>query len=109
MALRFDHVAQQVPDIAAAVTWYRELFPDCEVLYQDESWAYVEVHGTRLAFVNRDQHPNHIAWRMGAAELEAFAKRFHAEIKPHRDGSRSFYLEAPGGQWIELITFPEDG
>jgi hypothetical protein len=25
------------------------------------------------------------------------------EIKPHRDGTKSFYLEAPGGQSIEII------
>ena len=28
------------------------------------------------------------------------------EIKPHRDRTRSFYLEAPGGQAVEIIAYP---
>lgn len=103
MKYQFDHVAQQVPDIAEAVAWYRSLLPEAEVLYQDESWAFVEASGTRLAFVKRDQHPNHLAWRVDAAELERMAVHHGKEIALHRDGTRSFYLEAPGGQWIEII------
>ena len=53
---RFDHIAQQVPDIAEAVNWYVELIPDAKVLYQDDSWAFMEANGTKLAFVKRDQH-----------------------------------------------------
>ncbi len=105
MSLVFDHVAQVVPDIAAAVTWYTSLLPDVKVLYQDESWAFIEAGGVKLAFVLRDQHPGHIAWRVSNAELERLAIQFAREIKPHRDGTRSFYLEAPGGQSVEIITF----
>lgn len=99
----FDHIAQQVPDIAAAVTWYQTLIPDTKVLYQDDSWAFIEVNGVKLAFVKQDQHPNHIAWRVGDAELEELARKFQQPIATHRDKTRSFYLEAPGGQWIEII------
>jgi catechol 2,3-dioxygenase-like lactoylglutathione lyase family enzyme len=101
----FDHVAQVVPDIAVAVAWYRALLPDTTVLYQDESWAFVEAGGIKLAFVVKDQHPGHLAWRVDDAELERAAVQFNKEIKPHRDGTRSFYLEAPGGQYIEVISF----
>ena len=59
--------------------------------------------GARLAFVVRDQHPGHLAWRVSPAKLEALATQYSAEIKPHRDGTRSFYLDAPGGQSIEII------
>lgn len=106
MRFAFDHVAQQVPDIAAAVAWYQSLMPDCEVLYQDESWAFLDACGTKLAFVLADQHPGHIAWRVSESELVALAERFEAEIRPHRDGTRSFYLAAPGEQWIEIIAYP---
>lgn len=108
MDIKFDHVAQQVPDIAAAINWYQQLIPGCRVLYQDESWGFVDACGVRLAFVKKDQHPGHIAWRVSEADLEALAERYGQEIRPHRDRTKSFYIEAPGGQWVEIIAFPPD-
>ena len=105
MAFQFDHAAQVVPDIAAAVQWYIDAIPGVTILYQDASWAFIEAQGAKLAFVLKDQHPNHLAWRVSAAELEEMARRLGKEIAPHRDKTRSFYLEAPGGQSIEIITF----
>ncbi len=102
---RFDHIAQQVPDIAVAVTWYTTLIPSATVLYQDESWAFVEANGAKLAFVKRDQHPNHLAWRVSAEQLEILAAKYGQAIATHRDRTRSFYLQAPGDQWVEVITF----
>lgn len=103
--MQFDHVAQQVPDIAEAVAWYMTLLPQAKVLYQDASWAFVEAGGTKLAFVREDQHPNHLAWRVSEAQLEQMAARYQKTIALHRDKTRSFYLEAPGGQHIEIISF----
>lgn len=100
----FDHVAQVVPDIAAAVAWYQKTLPNVRVMYQDATWAFLEAGGAKLAFVVRDQHPNHLAWRVSGAELERLAAEHGAEIKPHRDGTRSFYLESPTGQAIEIIS-----
>lgn len=105
MSFVFDHIAQQVPDIAEAVEWYRRTIPGTNVLYQDASWAFVEVQGVKLAFVLRDQHPGHIAWRVSNADLERLAAEWGKTIAEHRDRTRSFYLEAPGGQWIEIISF----
>ena len=104
-AMQFDHVAQQVPDIAEAVAWYMTLLPQAKVLYQDTSWAFVDAGGTKLAFVREDQHPNHLAWRVSEAQLEQMAARYQKTIALHRDKTRSFYLEAPGGQHIEIISF----
>lgn len=105
MSYIFDHVAQVVPDIAEAVAWY-EAHVGAVVLYQDATWAFVEAGGARLAFVVKDQHPNHLAWRVSLDELEALAQRYGKEIKTHRDKTRSFYLEAPGGTHIEIIHWP---
>ena len=104
MNYTFDHAAQVVPDIAEAVAWYQNLMP-VTVLYQDASWAFIEAGGAKLAFVVKDQHPGHLAWRVDAAELTRLATLHHLEIKPHRDGTRSFYLDAPGGQAIEIICY----
>jgi len=105
MEFQFDHIAQQVPDIAEAVAWYQQALPSVQVLYQDSSWAFIEANGVRLAFVLRDQHPNHLAWRVSDAELEKLAAKWGKPIAEHRDKTRSFYLEAPGGTWIEIISW----
>ncbi len=106
MEYTFDHVAQIVPDIAEAVTWYQEHL-GATVLYQDATWAFVEAGGARLAFVVKDQHPNHLAWRVSGELLETLAAKYGKEIKTHRDQTRSFYLEAPGGTHIEIIHWPD--
>ena len=107
--MRFDHVAQRVPDIAEAVDFYRRAVPGARVLHQDESWAFLDVDGARLAFVVADQHPDHVAFRVEEGELERLAAEHGQEIATHRDATRSFYLEGPGGHWIEIITYPGDG
>ncbi len=104
MTFQFDHIAQQVEDIEAAVKWYGDNIPGSTVLYQDETWAFVECGGVRLAFVTRDQHPDHIAWRVSLEELEAISAKTGKEIKIHRDKSRSIYLEGPGGRAVEVIS-----
>ena len=105
MELAFDHVAQVVPDIAEAVDFYAALVPGATVLFQDESWAFLEAGGTKLAFVLKDKHPNHLAWRVSEAELVRLAEKHGKEIAPHRDGTKSFYLDGPGGAHVEIITF----
>ena len=103
MNFQFDHAAQIVQNIAEAVDWYRRVLPGATVLYQDETWAFVDAHGVRLAFVVKSQHPDHLAWRVSAQDLEALAEKHNAVIDTHRDGTRGFYLEAPGGRAVEII------
>ena len=86
--MRFDHVAQQVPDIAEAVAWQVRTVPGSTVLHQDPSWALVESGGVRLAFVLPGQHPAHVAFRVSEEELEALAAEHGAPIATHRDAVR---------------------
>ena len=104
--MEFDHVAQQVPDIAEAVAWWQRTIPGTRVLFQDDTWGLVEADGVKLAFVMADQHPGHLAWRVSDDELERLAAEHGAAISPHRDGTRSFYLQGPGGQAVEIIAYP---
>ncbi|MBC8104412.1 MAG: VOC family protein [Cytophagales bacterium] len=101
----FDHAAQVVPDIAEAIAWYQNTLPNAVVLYQDATWGFLEAGGAKLAFVVKDQHPGHLAWRVGDVELERLAALHDKAISPHRDGTRSFYLDAPGNQAIEIISY----
>ena len=103
MSFQFDHVAQQVPNIREAVAWYEKTIPGVRVLHEDASWAFIDANGVKLAFVLKDQHPGHLAWRVSDQDLERLAAEHGKEIALHRDKTRSFYLEAPGGQWIEII------
>ena len=106
--MEFDHVAQQVPDVGAAIAWWRATVPDVEVLHEDATWGLISAGGAKLAFVMADQHPNHLAWRVSASELERLAAEHGGRaIHPHRDGTRSFYLEAPGGTGVEIIAYPD--
>ena len=104
--VRFDHIAQQVPDISEAIAWWRATVPQVEVLHEDPTWGLIEAAGVKLAFVLADQHPGHLAWRVDGAELERLAAAGGHEIRPHRDGTRSFYVEGPGGQAVEVIAYP---
>ena len=104
MTFQFDHAAQVVDDIAQAVAWYLETIPGARALYQDESWALLDAAGVKLAFVRPDQHPSHLAWRVPTAELERLARQHGKQIATHRDKTRSFYLEGPGGQYVEIIS-----
>lgn len=106
--MEFDHIARQVPDIAAAVDWYRAMFPATEVLYQDPTWALVEAGGARLAFVTASQHPDHLAWRVSNAELDRLADAYGCEIRTHRDASRSFYIDGPADDVVEIVAYPGD-
>lgn len=106
--MRFDHVAQQVPDIAEAVAWQVRTVPGSTVLHQDPSWALVESGGVRLAFVLPGQHPAHVAFRVSEEELEALAAEHGAPIATHRDATRSIYLEGPGSLATEIISYPRN-
>ena len=104
--MQFDHVAQQVPDIAEAVEWQRSTVPGTTVVYQDPTWALLDSAGVRIAFVLPEQHPNHLAYRVDADELERLAAEHGVEIATHRDATRSIYLRGPGSVQAEIITYP---
>lgn len=106
--MRFDHIAQQVPDIAAAVEWQRDLVDDTRVIHQDDTWALVESGGARIAFVLPEQHPGHIAYRVSNARLERMAAERGVTVATHRDASRSIYLAGPGSLHAEIVAYPED-
>ena len=105
--MQFDHVAQQVPDIAAALEWWSGVIPGARVLYADETWGLLEAGGAKLAFVMADEHPNHLAFKVSGEELERLAALHGVPVSGHRDGSRSFYLDAPGGHGVEVIAYPD--
>jgi catechol 2,3-dioxygenase-like lactoylglutathione lyase family enzyme len=90
------HVAVAVPDIGAAVEWYRRHF-HCKVNYQDTTWAMLEFANIKLALVIPAQHPPHVA------VVHPEAERF-GPLKAHRDGTRSVYVKDPAGNPVEILA-----
>ena len=106
--MKFDHVAIPSNDIALGVEFYVSRFA-ATVLYQDKTWAFLEVGGTKVALVTPTQHPPHIALSVTAENLEQSAREAGVAIDTHRDGTRGIYLADPFGNTVELIHYPEKG
>ena len=92
------HIAIQVKDIARSVEWYTSHYA-CEVSYQDDSWTMIEFANTSLALVIPEQHPYHLAITTANASP-------YGTPAPHRDGTRSVYIQDPDGNNIEMLELP---
>jgi catechol 2,3-dioxygenase-like lactoylglutathione lyase family enzyme len=103
--MQFDHTAIPSTDIAASVEWYRTRL-SAQVLYQDNTWAFLNVGGAKVALVTPTQHPPHIAIRVSEAELAEASRSANIPIDNHRDGTRGIYLHDPFGNAVELICYP---
>ena len=90
--MKIDHIALQVDDIKESVEYYKNY--GSRVLYQDDTWAFLEFDNIKLALVVEDEHPYHIAFEVD-----------EVDGKKHRDGSVSKYIEDPSGNKIELIKY----
>ena len=95
--MELDHVAIIVDDPQAASQWYVDQF-DAELIYADDSWAFIEFDNVKLAFVIKGQHPPHLAFK-----TRTFAEG--DKVKKHRDGSESVYKRDPWGNFYELIRY----
>ena len=93
---KIDHVAIQVNDIDESVKFYVNRF-GCEIIHQDDTWAFLQFENIKLALVIEDEHPYHIAFEVD--EVEGVE---------HRDGSVSKYTEDLSGNSIELIKYPTE-
>ena len=90
-----DHVAVAVDDIAKGVNWYHTRF-QCEISYQDSTWALLRFANVRLALVIPEQHPPHVGF--DSDEAESFGK-----LTRHRDGSKSVYVRDSSGNSVEIL------
>ena len=99
--MHLDHVAINVKNIKKSIEWYKSNF-NCTVLYEDASWGFIEICGTRIALTINSQHPPHIAFSVESLE--------DLPGKPitHRDGSVSCYVKDPDGNYLEYIYWPSD-
>ena len=93
--MKLHHVAISVPDIAPAVDWYAETL-NASVSYQDETWALLDIENVSIALVLPSQHPPHVAFESRDAER-------YGDLKQHRDGTASVYVQDPFGNTVEFL------
>ena len=103
--MRFDHVAVPARDIPASIEWYRARF-GATVLYQDATWAFLQLGGTKLALITPTQHPPHVALSLREDQLAEAARAAGIPIDTHRDGTKGIYVYDPDGNAVELICYP---
>ena len=104
-----DHWAVKCADLTSSVEEYKRLGFTVETVYED--WALMrDARGFGIALLPPDsKHPPHIGLRVETfAELEAAAETEGRPIKPHRDGTSSFYTKGIDGNIVELIYYPSD-
>ena len=100
--MQLDHIAINVDNIEKASEWYQKNL-NATIAYKDETWAMLDIGGTKLALTISRQHPPHFAFTLKS--LEEFPAG--EEIRYHRDGSAYLYIEDPDGNAIEYVYWPE--
>lgn len=103
--MELDHVAVPARDIAVSVAWYVDNF-GAQVLYQDATWAFLQLGRGKLALVTPSQHPPHTAVRVDEEMLARSAAAAGKPVDKHRDGTQGIYVDDPDGNQVELICYP---
>ena len=91
-----DHIAVEVKNVDAAVKWYSEKF-NCNVKYQDKTWAMLSFQNISIALVSPGEHPAHFA-----VVKESLTN--DVKIKYHRDGIGYVYSNDLDNNIIELVN-----
>ncbi len=102
-----DHLAVKTDDLQKDVEEYKRLGFAVESIYED--WAMMrDVRGFGIALLPpNSKHPQHIGLKVETLEeLQEAAEKENRPIKPHRDGTSSFYTKGVGGNVVELIYYP---
>jgi catechol 2,3-dioxygenase-like lactoylglutathione lyase family enzyme len=103
--MRLDHVAVTSANIDASVKWYTQQF-GATVLYQDKTWAFMQVGGNKIALVTPGQHPPHMAFSVTEDQLDTASRASGISVDKHRDGTKGIYVKDPDGNAVELICYP---
>jgi catechol 2,3-dioxygenase-like lactoylglutathione lyase family enzyme len=77
--MELDHVAVPSLNIAASVRWYVETL-GAQVLYQDATWAFLQVGQGKVALVTPTQHPPHLAVRVDELTLTEAAREANTPV-----------------------------
>lgn len=115
---RLGHVAVRVQDMERAVRFYRSL--GLRLTWQADDWAYLQspVTGDGIALLSAAYTaagPHFAFHTTDRDEVDRTRQRLEAEghsvgpVHDHRDGTASFYMRDPEGNWLELLYEPPTG
>jgi catechol 2,3-dioxygenase-like lactoylglutathione lyase family enzyme len=115
---RLGHVALRVEAIGRAIAFYQQL--GLRLTWQADDWAYLQWpdSGAGIALLGPGYTAAgpHVALHLTERsavdrERERLLAAGHAcgPVHDHRDGTASFYLQDPEGNWLELLYEPPSG
>jgi len=115
---RLGHVALRVADMERAKAFYQAL--GLQLTWDTADWAYLQspMTGDGVALLSPDYRAAgpHFAFHFDTrADVEAVHAQLVASGHPvgpvhdHRDGTASFYLQDPEGNWLEMLYEPATG
>lgn len=112
------HVALRVQDMERAKAFYGAL--GLQLIWDAPDWAYLQWPGSRagLALLSPEYKAAgpHFAFHFrDRVEVDAVHAQLVATghvcgpVHDHRDGTASFYLQDPEGNWLEMLYEPPGG
>ncbi len=115
---RLGHVAICVQDVDRAKQFYLNL--GMKLTWDDPDWCYLEAgpgnDGLALLGPGYKAAGPHFAFHFtDKREIEELHIQLIAAgakvgtLHDHRDGTSSFYLRDPEGNWLEMLYHPQDG
>ena len=115
---RLGHVALRVQDMERAKTFYLDL--GLQLTWEAADWCYVQwpETGEGIALLSPDYRaagPHfafHFADRDAVDQIrDQLVDQGHAcgPVHDHRDGTASFYMQDPEGNWLEMLYEPAAG
>ena len=115
---RLGHVAIRVHDVDRAKNFYLGL--GMKLIWDDPDWCYLEAgpehDGLALLGPGYKAAGPHFAFHFtDKGEIEQFHAQLRANgtqvgsLHDHRDGTASFYLRDPDGNWLEMLYHPPAG
>ena len=115
---RLGHVAVRVQDMERAKAFYQSL--GLRLTWDAEDWAYLQspANGDGIALLSPAYTAAgpHFAFHYDErSEVEAVHAQLTAAghsvgpVHDHRDGTASFYMKDPEGNWLELLYEPAAG
>ena len=115
---RLGHVALRVADMERAKAFYQAL--GLRLTWDAPDWVYLQspVSGDGIALLSPEYRAAgpHFAFHLDdRAAVDAVHQQLQAsghpvgEVHDHRDGTASFYLQDPEGNWLEILYEPAGG
>jgi len=115
---RLGHVALRVQNMERAKAFYSAL--GLRLTWQADDWCYLQwpQTGEGIALLSpsyRAAGPHFAFHFQHRAEVDQVRKQLVEQghscgpIHDHRDGTASFYMQDPEGNWLELLYEPAEG